>query len=404
VGIQFTQEQKDLIAGFVEAGETEKAQGVILEELERQFGGVAEAMAGTSEGQLSQLNNQWGDFKETIGQIVAEFLPPLVGYLKDAVTWLQGLDPETKKAVVEFGLFAAAIGPVLTVLGGVGLALAALSAPVVGAFAVLVAAVTGAITIWKRWDQIVAIVQRMVEGVKEWLLGPLFGAFDAVKGKLDEFLGWWRGTEDELVGHSIVPDMVRSVEDWFGRMADSMEEETTRGTEAVDRQMMIMRRAGENSSYAIGQGFRGLIKDGNSFSDVLSKLTDQLADIAMRWGLESMSANGGNWSFLSAGLGGLLGFADGGSFTVGGAGGTDSQTVAFRATPGEHVSVSTPDQMKRGGGDTYVIDARGADKEGLRRLETMIAQVNGSVERRAVGAVALEAQRSAGYRQALGSR
>ncbi|MEQ8226794.1 MAG: hypothetical protein RIA64_01820 [Rhodospirillales bacterium] len=43
-------------------------------------------------------------------------------------------------------------------------------------------------------------------------------------------------------------------------------------------------------------------------------------------------------------------------------------------------------------GDTYVIDARGADREGLARLEKMIQSINGSIEKRAVGAVA-DAQR-----------
>jgi len=38
------------------------------------------------------------------------------------------------------------------------------------------------------------------------------------------------------------------------------------------------------------------------------------------------------------------GFAFGGDFTVGGQGATDSQNVAFRATPGETVSISTPTQ------------------------------------------------------------
>ncbi|MDX9698650.1 MAG: tape measure protein [Rhodocyclaceae bacterium] len=38
------------------------------------------------------------------------------------------------------------------------------------------------------------------------------------------------------------------------------------------------------------------------------------------------------------------GYAFGGDFTVGGTGGTDSQLVAFRATPGETVSVRTPTQ------------------------------------------------------------
>jgi len=45
-----------------------------------------------------------------------------------------------------------------------------------------------------------------------------------------------------------------------------------------------------------------------------------------------------------------IGFATGGTFNVGGSGGTDSQIVAFRATPGEHVAVSTPQQLRQGGG------------------------------------------------------
>lgn len=48
-------------------------------------------------------------------------------------------------------------------------------------------------------------------------------------------------------------------------------------------------------------------------------------------------------------LNGLAGFAFGGDFTVGGTGGIDSQTVAFRATPGEQVSITTPEQRARQG-------------------------------------------------------
>lgn len=42
----------------------------------------------------------------------------------------------------------------------------------------------------------------------------------------------------------------------------------------------------------------------------------------------------------------LPGYKTGGSFTVGGAGGPDSKLVAFKATPGERVDVSTPGQQK----------------------------------------------------------
>ena len=51
------------------------------------------------------------------------------------------------------------------------------------------------------------------------------------------------------------------------------------------------------------------------------------------------STSGGILDFLSQ-IGSLLGFADGGSFQVGGSGGTDSVPVSFMATPGEMVHVT----------------------------------------------------------------
>jgi hypothetical protein len=44
----------------------------------------------------------------------------------------------------------------------------------------------------------------------------------------------------------------------------------------------------------------------------------------------------------------VAGFASGGSFVVGGSGGTDSQAVTFKATPGEIVTIATPDQAASG--------------------------------------------------------
>ena len=44
-------------------------------------------------------------------------------------------------------------------------------------------------------------------------------------------------------------------------------------------------------------------------------------------------------SGAGSGSGWIPGFATGGDFVVGGGGGVDSSLVAFKATPGEHVSV-----------------------------------------------------------------
>ena len=66
-GVQFTGQQKEQIKTMQAAGDTAGAQGVILQELESQFGGLAEAAAeGT--GGLSQTSNILGDVSEMIGK------------------------------------------------------------------------------------------------------------------------------------------------------------------------------------------------------------------------------------------------------------------------------------------------------------------------------------------------
>jgi hypothetical protein len=88
---------------------------------------------------------------------------------------------------------------------------------------------------------------------------------------------------------------------------------------------------------------------------------------------------GGAGGGLLSGIGHLFGFATGGSFTVGGTGGTDSKVVAFRATPGEVVNV------RKGGGDggssgisivmPVSIDARGADQAAVVRIGQGLQQL-----------------------------
>lgn len=72
-----------------------------------------------------------------------------------------------------------------------------------------------------------------------------------------------------------------------------------------------------------------------------------------------MNAGGQNefvssWDALGNYVGDLKGFATGGSFLVGGAGGTDSQLVSFRATPDERVTIETPEQQRGGRGNVTV--------------------------------------------------
>lgn len=102
-----------MINSLAETGRLAEAQAVILDELERQYGGQAEAAAKVGLGAWSQLKNLWGDFMEQIGQTILPMTQSLRNMLKSLVEWLINLSPATKRTIV----VAAAVGPLALGLG-----------------------------------------------------------------------------------------------------------------------------------------------------------------------------------------------------------------------------------------------------------------------------------------------
>lgn len=82
VGVTFTEDQKKMIEGMVEAGDVAGAQTVILEELQKEFGGSAVAAGETFSGQLTILKNSLGNVAEEIG---GALLPSLTGFVTTGV-------------------------------------------------------------------------------------------------------------------------------------------------------------------------------------------------------------------------------------------------------------------------------------------------------------------------------
>lgn len=116
-GIQFSEDQKAMINSLVETNRLSEAQTLILDELNKQYGGAAEAAAKAGLGGMKQLANSLGDLTEDFGKIIAEGIAPFVVKVKEMVAGFQALSPETKKTIVIFGALLAAVGPVLVALG-----------------------------------------------------------------------------------------------------------------------------------------------------------------------------------------------------------------------------------------------------------------------------------------------
>lgn len=150
-GIQFSDEQTEVIKSLTQTNRLAEAQGIILDELQRQYGGSAAAAAKAGAGGIIQLKNSLGDLTEEIGKVITQSIGPLVERVKMGVKWFQELDDQTKANIVKFGGIAAAIGPIVTGLGLLATALSAVTAPMIGIGVVAAGAVK---VIYDNWEDI----------------------------------------------------------------------------------------------------------------------------------------------------------------------------------------------------------------------------------------------------------
>lgn len=101
-GIQFSKDQKTLIKSLTETNQLAEAQNIILKELEKQYGGQAEALAQTSGGALKQFQNVFGDLKEELGATFLPLLVDIVEKLKGFVIDIRDFMEDNKKEISDF--------------------------------------------------------------------------------------------------------------------------------------------------------------------------------------------------------------------------------------------------------------------------------------------------------------
>jgi hypothetical protein len=82
-GIEFTEEQKDLIKQLVNTNRTFEAQSIILKKIEDRYGRVSEKLAKTPLAVVQRVKNEFGDILEIVGDVASEALVPFLLRLKD---------------------------------------------------------------------------------------------------------------------------------------------------------------------------------------------------------------------------------------------------------------------------------------------------------------------------------
>jgi hypothetical protein len=181
-GVTFTQAQKDQIAGMVESGDLLGAQKVLLEEVERQVGGTAEATASAGD----KMAVTWGNFQEKLGTAILPVLDNLLGKLSAVIDW-----------AAEHPQIVTAIGAVTV---GIWLLNAALNAnPIVLIVTLIASFVAALIVLWTTnedfrnavtiaWNSIKNTVGSVVGGIRDtW--NALVEFFKSVPRRIGEAFG-----------------------------------------------------------------------------------------------------------------------------------------------------------------------------------------------------------------------
>lgn len=118
-GIQFTESQIKTVKSLVATNRMAEAQSMILAELEKQYGGSAEAAAKAGMGPIKQLINVFGDFQEAIGKVIIEgdgfqsMIESVKNKLSEWTDKFKQLSPESQKLIFSLAKLAAALGPII---------------------------------------------------------------------------------------------------------------------------------------------------------------------------------------------------------------------------------------------------------------------------------------------------
>lgn len=189
------------------------------------FSRVQEAFSPIGE-QLAALEEAWRPALDWLAEIFGWILPRAIGGL----------------AIILGGIFAIALGLVSAIIDGVitGLEIlgTALSMVTTGILAVITGignVVSGIINLlsadsWAEvvagfqqiWDGIVQIVAGLVITVISALAGMVGVIIGLVWGFVDGIIKFFQGLYDELVGHSIIPDLVNEIVEWFNSLDDQL--------------------------------------------------------------------------------------------------------------------------------------------------------------------------------------
>ncbi|MBQ1573809.1 MAG: phage tail tape measure protein [Clostridiales bacterium] len=220
---QYTEEAGLKVTDVFGSAEAGKAANVLvshtedattaLENMAKQSGQTQDAfetMEGTTATRLEKMKTSLQNLAITFGETILPIIEPIIqkiteGFAKISEMW-NSLSPETQNMIVKALAIAAAIGPILVVIGkvvsGVGSligVLGSLASPVGIVIAVIAAVIAIGVLLYKNWDTIKAKATEMWENIKakwEEFKTTTAATFESIKTSLVEK---WNSIKETVV-------------------------------------------------------------------------------------------------------------------------------------------------------------------------------------------------------------
>lgn len=279
-GIQFSKDQKEVIKSLAETGRLAEAQTIILDELEKQYGGAAEAARLAGLGPFQALQMVLSDLSEEFGALIMENLEPFRLKVEQITKFIQNLTQEQRRTLVSFAGYAAVIGPALFIIGKLSIAIAGLLKNLrlftlfmaTNPFALFAVAVAGLVSIMGfailDTEKFIKTALKMGR-VGKFIAKVVLGALAAISPKYAAYF-------------AVLDDVSEELDEQEKNLKDSTKE-VDANKDAVDK----LTKAISNLNIETGKG--KTIKVSKTFEDITSALDAvQLDEIGEEEELEEM--------------------------------------------------------------------------------------------------------------------
>lgn len=286
VGVKFTDAQKDMIKSLVASNKVMDAQKIILDELEKEFGGQAEAIANTTQGKLTQAANAFGDAMEVVGSLLAPVVLPMADGIKRLSEEFQTLDPKMQTFIVTAGAVAAAFA----VATAAGIAFAAvfgtISLPVIAVVAA-VSAVVAAIYTWReQLGDVASVIGGHFSGIYQTVKTYFGDGWTTMFTNVQAVISWF---VDRFVASFNIAKLpllalikiVTSIYSYFYSFRDTVLSVVS----AISKAFVYVYESAYEYLYS---GIKAVLEKVNSWFKALAKTID---DVSVSLGLKDTAAN-----------------------------------------------------------------------------------------------------------------